>query len=157
MEHQSTQRARKSGFNWGWGLFLAMVLFMGMVGYFLVRAINHNQPMAVENAYQSELTTDANKRSRAAVQAAGGVDVTWIGQHKTLRLSLPATLAANATGTLTLAHNANDAWDVALPFQANEAGVVSVAVTDYHAGQHLLSVTWTHGSESYAYKQPISL
>jgi len=48
----------------------------------LTRSIVHPpaaiHAMAVENAYQSELNTDANKRSRAAVQAAG-VDFVDVG------------------------------------------------------------------------------
>lgn len=143
--------------NWGTGLVIGMVLFIGFILFFVVRIVTDDKydfDLVTENYYQKELVfqkeLDDLENSNSLKQNLKGKKTAhgW-------EIIFPEDLDHNAiTGTVTLYRPSSKKLDFQL--QIKLSGPVLLIPDDRMVeGKWSTIVNWTYKGEDYLYKEEI--
>ena len=146
-------------FNWGTGIVVAMLLFMGFILSFVWKATfnpKYDHTMVSEEYYQEDVNYQQEKDSRSranAMQEQVEVAVTDTG----LQIVFPETIdATKVKGNLQLLRYANKALDISKPLVLKQNQLHLDKVQDKLAqGKYYLSLDWTYDGENYLIKKEI--
>jgi len=140
--------------NWGKGLLLTMIAFMGMMVWFLVRAAQNPEPLVAENYYEQELRyqdrIDATQRARDL-----GGELAMRAFNGGVRIDLPVAIHGRPVNgrLLLLRPNAPEADRTIVVAGAAEDSMVFA--TDLRAGRYVAQLEWTMDGEHYYAQQDL--
>jgi len=129
--------------HWGHGIFLTLALFVGMMGWFMVRAINNPEELVAEDYYQQELKYQEriNEISRAG---EAGEAVRADVAPGTLTLVFPASMKDRTiTGTAHFMKPNDSRADRTEALVVDTAGRCVFDTHDWMKGVYQVDVTWT--------------
>ncbi|MEZ4738312.1 MAG: FixH family protein [Flavobacteriales bacterium] len=135
--------------NWGKGLTIALMLFAGMMAWFVVMAHRNPEPLVTEEYYAEELKyqqrIDHTERALALSRAVR-IDVGNDG----VRLRFPAELKGKAiTGELTLLRPNDPRADIRMEVKADSAGSFDRSGLVLVPGRYNAALEWTVDGERY--------
>ncbi|HRH38764.1 MAG TPA: FixH family protein [Flavobacteriales bacterium] len=127
--------------NWGKGLAMVMLAFIGMLSYFLVRAAQNPEPLITEHYYEQELGYQEriNARSRAL---SLGDPVRIDAQREHVAVTFPSQVAnARVGGVLALIRTNDPSDDRTVTITSAEGGQFNGAV-DLRPGRYMAQLEW---------------
>lgn len=144
-------------FNWGTGIVVAFISFIGFIMYFVVTMstnTKYDHDLVTEDYYKQELDFQNNinkeKNSKNLKQ-----DITWKKTDEGLLLTFPENLnAQNITGNVFLYRPSNKQFDFETP----------VSLSNHHLlipdnrlldGRWNIIVDWEYENNSYRFKKEI--
>ena len=135
--------------NWGKGLTIALIVFAGMMAWFVVMAHRNPEPLVTEEYYAEELKyqqrIDHTERALAMSKAVR-MDV---GNDRVL-LQFPAELKGRAiTGELTLLRPNDPRADIFLKVNADSAARFERADLVLIPGRYNAALEWVVDGERY--------
>ncbi len=148
-----------SSFNWGKGLALVIVLFigttLGIVGY-LVSLDYH---MVTENHYEEAVKyqdhIDRLDQARAMDEPVG---IELLRREGQIEIRFPASLTGNnLSGTVELYRPSDPSLDQRIRLLLDEKGVQHIPAGKLAKGKWLVKVSWTAGEKSYYKEENIFL
>ncbi len=129
--------------NWGHGIFLTLAFFVGLMGWFMVRAINNPEELVTEEYYQEELKYQERINELANARDAGAA-VAFEPAPGTLTLVFPASVKGRViTGTAQFMKPNDSRADRTEALAVDTAGRCVFDTHDWMKGVYQVHVTWT--------------
>lgn len=147
----------KIKFNWGFGIVVAMVLFIGFIMFFIVRMTTDTKfdhDLVTDDYYKKELAfqdeIDAEKNSKALAKNIV-VEQTKAG----IKIDFPSD-KKNIEGTVHVYRPSSEKLDVVLPISLSNSSML-VPAERLVEGVYKLSIDWKSGGVDYLYKMDLRI
>lgn len=132
------------GFNWGHGIFIFYVLFVGVLVTALVASFGVDHTLVVDDYYAKDLayqeqfdkTSRSNQADNLSIQHTAG------GEEVTLHFEASSELA----GKVMLYRPSDSSLDLTLDISSAD---MVIPTTDLLDGRWLLKVDWQDGAETF--------
>lgn len=135
--------------NWGKGLALTLLAFIGLMAWFLVMAARSPESLVTEQYYEQELRyqdrIDDMERAHALTEAVH----MEVSGHSIRLIFPPEFRASRITGELTLLRPNDPAADKVLPVTADGTGSFEAVGLDLVPGRYNASLAWAVEGVSY--------
>lgn len=129
--------------NWGHGIFITLSLFVGMMAWFMVRAIGNPEELVAEDYYKQELRYQERIERMDNATAAGEAVVSDVAPG-TLTLRFPASVRGKAiSGSLKLLKPNDGRADRTVPLTVDTAGQCVLDTREWMKGLYQVDVEWT--------------
>ena len=143
--------------NWGTGIAATLAVFVGMMAWFAMRAINNPESLVAEDYYQRELhfqgEIDKLDRSRSS-----GEYVQVDQSTGSIVLQFPHTTGKGPiTGRLQLMRPSDARGDRMVDVHPDSAGRFEFDTHDLLKGAYRLRLDWTRDGEERLHEQPIDV
>ncbi len=145
----------KINWNWGTGIFLAIILFMLFIIALVFRSTQQNYdlvekdyyPKALE--YQQQIDKEQNARSlKEPVKVENRGDVIVLTFQPDFD---PATIA----GTVTFYRPSDKRQDISYAIAPDSAGIQHFPVSDLKKGKYILKIDYQVEGKAYFQKEPV--
>ncbi|MBL8000704.1 MAG: FixH family protein [Flavobacteriales bacterium] len=128
--------------NWGHGIFAALALFIGMMAWFMVRAINNPEELVTEDYYKEELRYQERIDGKGMAAAAGEPVRCEAGTGRVDVIFPAAVKGAKVTGTIRFMKPNDSRADRVVPLVIDSAGRCAVDTRDWMLGAYHVEVDW---------------
>lgn len=134
--------------NWGKGLALVMIAFVGMMAYFLVRAAQNPEPLIAENYYAQELGFQSRIDASSRALALSGA-VRMAATRSLVTVDFPDEVKDKELGgTLMLLRANDDRDDHSVVFRAAPTGHFQETIA-LQPGRYIAQLEWTADTLKY--------
>lgn len=143
--------------NWGTGLAIGMVLFIGFILFFVIQIITddkYDYDLVTEDYYQKELVFQkelddlANSNSLKQNLTGNKTDRGW-------EITFPKDLDLSAiTGTVTLYRPSDKKLDFQMPLELSDS-VILIPDSRMVGGRWTTIVNWSYKGKDYRYQKEI--
>jgi len=143
--------------NWGNKLLIAILLFIGMMGYLVYRSVSTRYELVSETYYNDELAYQQtiDGASRAYLLSALP---TVMRADKQIEIRLPEEMKGTATtGTIHFYCPVDAAKDKLFPLQTDTSGLQFLPSTDVTAGKYIIKIRWEKDRQHYYAEQNFEL
>jgi len=156
---ENASNTESSGFNWGKGLTLVIVLFIIGTLSIVAFIISLDYHMVTDNHYEkAENYQEHIDRIEQAGALEEPVEINYLRQEQLLRIRFPESLfAGEPRGTIEL-YRPNDASkDREITLSLNGDGIQNIPGQDLLKGKWVVKVTWSTGPKNYYHQKSIFL
>lgn len=144
----------KFKFNWGTGLVVGMLLFIGFIMYFVVTMMtddSYDHDLVVEEYYKQELVLNERLAARQNVATLSSPIKSQRAEQGWM-LKFPKELNNdNTKGTVFLYRPSDKQLDSDFPLVLSESNLL-IPETRLLGGPWNITVQWEHGGKSYQYE-----
>jgi len=145
------QGSKKSGFNWGKGLAIAIVLFisstLGVVAFLMSLDYQIVTQDYYEKAEQYQEHIDRVEHAEALREP---VEIQLINDSKEIRVRFPESLrASNPQGTIQLYRPSNSDMDRKLTLNLDNTGTQRISAAELAPGKWSVKINWSVDNKSY--------
>lgn len=135
--------------NWGKGILLVLIAFVGLMTWFLVMAARNPEPLVTEAYYEQELAyqsrIDETERAHALT-----APVAIVVQDHRIQLRFPEELRGSTiTGVLTLRRPNDPKADRSVTIASAVGAVFSTEQLDLRRGRYDALLSWAAGGIQY--------
>lgn len=154
-----SKEEQSSGFNWGKGLLIVIVLFicttLGIVGFLM----SLDYEMVTQNHYEKAVKyQDHIEKKEHAGALEKPVNIQLLRDEETIRIRFPLALnRENPTGTIKLYRPNNSDLDRQIELSLDEEGTQYISVRRLARGKWLVKVNWRADSTNYFKEENIFL
>lgn len=150
---------QNKGFNWGKGLFIAIVLFVVATLGIVAFLVSLDYEMVTDNHYEEAVKYQSHiDKVEHASKLTEPVAIELLQEDDQIQIRFPASLhQKNPTGIINLYRPNNSDLDQRLKLAINEQGMQIISVNDLAKGKWLVKLTWTADSTSYFKEEYIFL
>ena len=144
-------------FNWGTGIAATLTVFVGMMAWFAVRAMNNQEQLVTEDYYQQELRyqSDINRMS-GTLRDHAEVGISIAGDVIDLRF--PSTASGKAiNGTLHLMRPSDINGDRIVAVTTDNTGHAVAKVDGLRKGIYQLRLDWNDGGNDRLQEQRLEI
>jgi len=143
--------------NWGTGIALVYAAFAAATTGFVAFAMSRSVELVSDDYYAQALRQNEQMQAERNTQALQpGPSVARSGPSAIL-LSLPATHAATASGTITWYRPSDSGADRVDTLALDTSGRQQVSTAALARGRWLLQVRWAAGGRNYYFEEPVIL
>ena len=132
--------------NWGHYIVITIALFLGLIGYMVMRSFTHNNDLVSEDYYAQEIefqnVIDKKKNASELDQ-----DITWSSKDGGIEFRYPDM--ENIQGTILLMRPSNKIYDREEEIVVNEDGRQMINAKDLIKGKYLIKIDWRSGGVEY--------
>lgn len=145
---------QSSGFNWGKGLTVAIVLFicstLGVVGYI----VSLDYHMVTENHYEKAVNYQQHiERLEQASAMKKPVEIELLRKDQRIEIRFPSSLKGNIlSGTIELYRPNDSSKDRKIQLILDQSGIQQIEAQNLAKGKWLVKVNWSSENKNY-YKQ----
>ena len=143
--------------NWGTGIVIAFVCFIGFILYLVVNMVvddKYQHELVVDDYYKQELTLqdDINKERNSQTLAE---NLSWEHTNDGILITFPTSInESGISGTVYLYRPSKKSLDFQLPLVLNNHSIL-IPKDRLVDGRWNLSVDWKNNDSSYLYKKSI--
>ncbi|MBD0832347.1 FixH family protein [Aestuariibaculum sediminum] len=144
-------------FNWGTGIILAFIAFIGFIMYFIITLSvdkKYNHDLVTEDYYGQELEfqNDINKEKNAKTLKQ---NITYFKSKEGLVIQFPKNLNnKNITGKVFLYRPSNKQFDFDTPISLSNHNLL-IPDSSLLDGRWNIKVDWQYNNKSYLFKEEI--
>ena len=132
--------------NWGHYIVITIALFLGLIGYMVVRSFSHNNDLVAEDYYAQEIefqdVIDKKKNASELEQ-----DITWKSEEGGIAIYYPGL--DEIEGSISLMRPSNKIYDLELAVEPDTNGRQFIPGEDLIKGKYLVRIDWRSGSQKY--------
>jgi hypothetical protein len=143
--------------NWGVGIGVTYVAFVTATGGFVAFAINRPVSLVSPDYYSDSLHEDEHLAAIRNAQALGPALAVKSEERDRIRVSVPASHARDARGSVTLYRASDVAADRTFAFHPDSKGYQDVKVSDFPRGLWLVQLRWSVDGRDYYVEEPVIL
>jgi nitrogen fixation protein FixH len=154
---KNSQTSNSTGFNWGKGIALVIVLFvvatLSVVGFIL--GLDYH--MVTENHYEkAENYQQHIERLEQTGTLEKPVEIFYSRQNELIQIRFPDSFSANELkGTVELYRPNDSSKDQLLELRINTSGIQNISGKNLHQGKWIVKVSWSSGSQNYYLQESI--
>ena len=140
--------------NWGKGITLAILLFIGFIISFVVRAFNNETDLVREDYYQAEVDYDENIESRNnyfSLKEKLSVEKT----EKGIEIRFPSIFPNSTTGKISFYRPQSKAYDKSFILKLDENNAQILDYKDFVEGFYEITVDWSADGTNYIFEDDI--
>ena len=141
--------------NWGKGITIAIVLFIGFIVSFVVKAFNHDVDLVRTDYYEHELNYDIHvekENNYNALKDKIEISKTEAG----VVISFPQAQQSLSGGTISFYRPQSKKYDRAYAIALDDEGKQILPYEDFFEGFYEITIDWTTDAKGYIFKQDIS-
>ena len=144
-------------FNWGWGIVIALTLFITMILQFVVRSFNERIDLVSDDYYEKELdyqsTIDKEKNLNLLVD-----EMEIKTSPDGLRIIFPEDLAENKiSGTVSLYRPSDERLDKGYRLEDEMISEFLIPLEDLTTGKWVIKVDFSAADKDYYYEKTMVL
>lgn len=144
-------------FNWGWGIVLALALFVAMILQFVFRSFDQRIDLVTEDYYEQELGYQETMDKEENLNALEG-DMKVQNSPEGLRIVFPAEIDLETiSGKVQLYRPSDERLDKNYVFEGLDGGIFLIPVEDLIGGKWVIKVDFESEGVPYYYKKEIML
>ncbi len=146
-----SKEGQNNGFNWGKGLFVAIILFicatLSIVGFL----VSLDYEMVTENHYEKAVKyQDHIEQVEHASALDKPVNIQLLQEDEQIEIRFPLALSQkNVRGTINLYRPNNSDLDQKMELVLGDRGIQNISTRDLAKGKWLIKVRWAADSTSY--------
>lgn len=141
--------------NWGHGITIGYILFVGYILYFVFTSFSHDVDLVAEDYYAQEIAfQDRIDQSSNAVKWESHVQLKKIESGIELSFSYEA-LEDFKTGTIYFFRASDVGLDITIPIYLNEQGIFVIPYELLKDGHYEAQLKWEGQEEGYFLKRSI--
>lgn len=143
-----------SGFNWGKGLAIVIVLFILATLSVVAYIISLDYHMVTENHYEEAVNYQEHiDRVEEASALEKPIKVEYLRKQKIVQITMPESiLAEEVEGTVVLYRPSDASKDQRFKLLPDENGTQKIPGTNLLKGKWVVKITWRSGTKNF-YKQ----
>jgi hypothetical protein len=135
--------------NWGTGIFIVIVIFVGLCVAFIIYAQRQHWSMVEEDYYPKELRHEEKLVKMRNANALTELLQVKTGQ-KNLHVIFPADFRGKTlTGTINIYRPSDETLDMNLPVAADTALIQVIPLTSLSKGRYVVKVDWSCDGKDY--------
>lgn len=143
--------------NWGYRLLIVIMVFIGLMGFMVYRAMRTDFQLVEKAYYKSELqyqqVIDGHKRANAL---SSGVQITQSGGR--LIIQLPAEMKnSKVEGSLWFYCAYDEKRDRRFPLEPGADAIQTIDLSNFNVGHYTLKIEWTSNNEHYYSEEQITI
>ena len=134
-------------FNWGTGIAIFLVLFLGAAAAFIIFALNQDVSLVHKDYYEKgvDYSEQMNVTSRSAIFRD---KIQVITESKGITIAIDSALAASIdSGKVVLYRPSDKKLDLEIPL--TKPGPVEIAADKLEYGRYILKINWYTGGLKY--------
>ena len=141
--------------NWGTGIFIVIILFVGAAVAFIIYAQHEKWSMVEEDYYPKELRHEEKLvKMRNANALSAQLQISR--DQSSLILQFPVDFAGKAlTGTIDVYRPSDERLDVILPIAADTSLVQIIPLSKLTKGRYVVKVDWAAAGKDYYQEKDI--
>lgn len=144
-------------FNWGTGIYAAIIIFIMMVGVMIFIASKQDRTLVTENYYQLE-KQHASRLQKMENFNALGVQITVQQNPDSLSIVFPSVVVANSISGELYFYRASDATlDFRIPIVLNSNGTISISLSSFSKGNYTIISEFTSMGVDYYSEQALTI
>ncbi len=145
----------KIKFNWGFGILIAIIFFMGVTIALVTVSVNQKTDLVTDHYYEKTLKyqnqIDMEKRSAKFVK-----DLEITNENNAVNIKFPDAFKTEPVkGELYFYRPSDAANDFAVPIQLDEKGTQVISSSKMKKGYWQVKVEWVLAKENYYCEKPI--
>ena len=141
--------------NWGKGIAIVIVLFMGFIVSFVYRAFQRDADLVREDYYEYELEFDDNQNSRKNY-ATMEEKITIDKMEEGVCLLFPASVNNIESGSIDFYRPDAKKYDRRFDLQLDTANSQILEYSHFREGLYEVTVRWKDSEKTYIFEQEIS-
>ncbi len=136
--------------NWGWGMMIALAVFIGGSMVWAVYAFSHDVDLVRSDYYESSLKYDETMAARLrAERLNASASIDFDRSDHVFVVRIPQSQAAGAVGTITLYRPNASSQDRTLPLAFRPDGTMTIPAAGFSPGIWELTANWTYAGNAY--------
>lgn len=138
--------------NWGTGLFVFFVLFVGILAFVLYQSTKVDNALVMDNYYEEDLNYQSHyEKKQNTASLAEKVLVSYDREKNELHLQFPAIHAAESgiTGNIWLYRPSDKGQDVNQSFQLVDTLKWTKHIGSLDKGRWKVKIDWVMGAKPY--------
>lgn len=140
--------------NWGNKLIIVFILFAGIIGTMVYKAINTRVELVSKDYYKDELRYQDRIDGRNNAEQIGKVAVTQ--NAESVEIALPAEMKGlPVSGEVWFYCQTDDSKDHRIPLQVDESGRQLILKKELAKGSYELKLNWEASSKPYYTEQKL--
>jgi len=144
--------------NWGTGIVLAFIFFIGFILFFVVKATTqskYNYDLVSEEYYKDELNYQSDIDKLTNTQELN-IDITTLKTHEGIEITFPDTyLTENINGKVSLYRPSNQRLDFDLALVFSKRTTLLIPDNKLVDGRWDIKIEWTQNNKEYLFKKEI--
>jgi nitrogen fixation protein FixH len=145
-------------FNWGTGLVIFFILFVGTLGFVLYQSTQVHDSLVVKNYYDEDINYQSHyDKKQNTADLLTKVKTEYDRENKQLILTFPVDSSANATGKVLLYNPYSEYSDVKYDFNLGKAATYTFPVDKVKSGRWKIKIDWKQGDKEYYQEEEIVL
>ena len=141
--------------SWGTGVAAAYISFVLATSGFVLFAMGRPVALVSDDYYAQSLRQDARMQAIERARGLGAAVAVRNADGRHLIVSLPASQAKGARGTITLYRASDPASDRVIDLAVDGNGQQSLSLAGMPAGNWLVQLRWRTSGREYYYEQPV--
>ncbi|MDX5482971.1 MAG: FixH family protein [Hymenobacteraceae bacterium] len=143
---------------WPYAIIAAIVLFMGYIIYFVIKAMNQDVDLVSKDYYEQEIRYQEHIDKVGRTVAAGDVALNYNAEAQTILLQLPESLKGQTiTGNITFFRPSDDRLDQEVPLQLGRDLSQLIETGDLTKGLWKVRVNFSANNETYYTEETIQI
>lgn len=153
------KQQHRTALNWGTGLAIAIVLFIGATLGVVAYLVSLDYHMVSENHYEKAVRYQEHiDRVEQTGTLASPVEIELLRRDYVIQIRFPSPLARqNLRGTVELYRPGDSSLDQEIDLMPGESGAQNIPAGNLARGKWLVKVSWTSGGKSYFTQKSIFL
>ena len=143
---------------WPYAIIAAIVLFMGYIIYFVIKAMNQDVDLVSKDYYEQEIRYQEHIDKVGRTVAAGDVALNYNAEAQTILLQLPESLKGQTiTGNITFFRPSDDRLDQEVPLQLGRDLSQLIETGDLTKGLWKVRFNFSANNETYYTEETIQI
>ena len=141
-------------FNWGHGITLFFVVFIGFLVTALIQSAKMDHSLVADDYYAQDIAFQQHyDKISNYVQDKKSLDVTWMETEKKLMVSINGELPKQ--GKMILYKASNKGQDQAIDFSVKGGENIVFNGSELRSGKWKIKVDWKEGTTPYYYEEDL--
>lgn len=136
-----------SKFNWGHGLVIFFILFVGTLGMVLYKSFSINRDLVKEDYYIDDLELKALVEKKQNANRLEGFKINYESADKVITIHFPEGM--NPNGKIQLYRPSDKSKDMMFPIEVDSEWKCVIPISNIDRGLWRIKLDWSDGVNSY--------
>ena len=141
--------------NWGKGITIAIVLFMGFIISFVVRAFNRDSDLISDNYYEEGLNYEKKVESENNYKLLDST-ISIRKEEEGIKISFPTEMKIIDLGKITFYRPQSKKYDRSFILELDRKNEQILAYENFREGFYQVSISWESNKKTYLFEQDLN-
>ncbi|MEO9532986.1 MAG: FixH family protein [Crocinitomicaceae bacterium] len=141
--------------NWGKGITIAIVLFMGFIISFVVRAFNRDSDLISDNYYEEGLNYEKKVESENNYKLLDST-ISIRKEEEGIKISFPTEMKIIDQGKITFYRPQSKKYDRSFILELDRNNEQILAYENFREGFYQVSISWESNKKTYLFEQDLN-
>lgn len=143
-------------FNWGTGLAIFIIAFIGTLVFILYKSTQYSESLVVKNYYEEDLAYQevmVKKQNTADLPAQ--VKLNYLKEKQQIEIVFPSDHTNDIQGSVLIFSPISEKLDVKHEFNIGQDSIFSIPVSELNNGKYRIKLDWNRAGKKYYQEEVI--